>query len=1087
MSTSSIKPSDEGHIPFSFPRGKEDLPLTLFQKAVQAINEKKYDTAFDHLKTITVIPKEAKQEEISKVFSTLVIYEKKELASKLLDQLPEESIQLLLQGANVLIPTQEAGRLSLLLPSSLFDVFGVANAQTLAKLFRKPLQQNSALFLQKNKKLGTSFAAFALKKAFSLARFILEKIDLGQLAVFMNSRDEFGLSPLEYCPQMRKNEFEKIIEARRKEAFSYLNQRPSLETFEQCLALSSKEEELQQLKGFIQKISASTKEKGLSILKALFNEVEKYGPTIALKTKLSLALALSQDDLEAISKAHNLMKGVKKLVDEKSQAALQACQEKQQERIMTAYLKSHPLSYHGSERLFSLPLCDKEVNKLITQMQGSQDETLKNIAIRYDVLQQDWNIKLEWRIPLLYVILSTAAFIERQIFAVNAIKEGVWKRRETGLKRGLQIWKNEKGEVRVAILAKKRAEQKYGEGTYKIVTKTMIVSQDRLTKPRLGARSFTKVRADSEDIKGTIQEFELMRELVSFPGAENLIVQVHAIAKYELNLIKENKLVKKEKASAILEACEGDGYALQRELRQSLKSKFVHDFRKIVLHLTQSIAILHANQIFHNDLKPNNLLFLREEDELQLKVVDFGLTQSIKGLTALQANKLWNTTGSQKAAHGYYGSGWWTAPEFFEKEIQTFPKDFDKIEDFAVGYILYELFFGEPPPWKKDVAESYASCQSWLRDKTRQRRYYRKSVEESITQTVEAAAKQLLKKFIDKDTLFTGPEASLLIMAQLMRFDPKDRWSCKQAFDCWQTLEAQGRIVDVTVEKFQDFTGSLAGQQGTDSITRAAEYFAPPIDIDPKAMKDFREAIGGKHYSRAYQIYHQKKLTITSLLPQFFQKDPFGIFNWAETHKSEHEELYVSIKQTINDTTFHAAWQNVIAEQLDKSFHYPRLLSVLREATDQNLAKIFAPLAVKGIAPSFLRYAVENDPRVAQAIIDLLDEQKVAALVAEKDEKGKFLIDYCPKKNREDFQAFLSKKLQRKEAPVRGEEVALPSAVPMEVEPPVAKAEKKRKITEVAPTKEEGLEAKKLKPSLLQQGADAVTIAAKNVFKFFGY
>ena len=46
--------------------------------------------------------------------------------------------------------------------------------------------------------------------------------------------------------------------------------------------------------------------------------------------------------------------------------------------------------------------------------------------------------------------------------------------------------------------------------------------------------------------------------------------------------------------------------------------------------LFSAIAYIHHQGVMHRDLKPENILFLNNEDDTDIKIIDFGLSKKLK-------------------------------------------------------------------------------------------------------------------------------------------------------------------------------------------------------------------------------------------------------------------------------------------------------------------------------------------------------------------------------------------------------------------------------------------------------------------------
>ncbi len=102
-----------------------------------------------------------------------------------------------------------------------------------------------------------------------------------------------------------------------------------------------------------------------------------------------------------------------------------------------------------------------------------------------------------------------------------------------------------------------------------------------------------------------------------------------------------------------------------------------------------ALAAAHARGMVHRDVKPHNILLLRQEEEVLAKVADFGIART-RGVAGL-------TTGS-----GVLGSAHYLSPE----QAQSRPLD-GRSDLYSLGVVLYEALTGEVP-FKGDVPVAVA-------------------------------------------------------------------------------------------------------------------------------------------------------------------------------------------------------------------------------------------------------------------------------------------------------------------------------------------------------------------------------------------
>ncbi|KAK8875654.1 serine/threonine protein kinase [Tritrichomonas musculus] len=97
--------------------------------------------------------------------------------------------------------------------------------------------------------------------------------------------------------------------------------------------------------------------------------------------------------------------------------------------------------------------------------------------------------------------------------------------------------------------------------------------------------------------------------------------------------------------------------------------------RNVAAQLVSSLAHLHSLHIIHRDMKPQNILIAEHG---ALKICDFGFARALSNTTLVLTS--------------IKGTPLYMAPEL----VQEQPYD-EKVDVWALGVILYELYYGKPP------------------------------------------------------------------------------------------------------------------------------------------------------------------------------------------------------------------------------------------------------------------------------------------------------------------------------------------------------------------------------------------------------
>ena len=114
---------------------------------------------------------------------------------------------------------------------------------------------------------------------------------------------------------------------------------------------------------------------------------------------------------------------------------------------------------------------------------------------------------------------------------------------------------------------------------------------------------------------------------------------------------------------------------------------------KIFKKIIQAIAYLHSNGICHRNLKPDNILFLSEKNDSDIKLINFSLSKiysfgkykNDKNLEIEEEKE--NKTRMNKLV----GNAYFISPEMINGNYN------EKCDIWSAGIILYFLLSGEPP------------------------------------------------------------------------------------------------------------------------------------------------------------------------------------------------------------------------------------------------------------------------------------------------------------------------------------------------------------------------------------------------------
>jgi serine/threonine-protein kinase len=108
---------------------------------------------------------------------------------------------------------------------------------------------------------------------------------------------------------------------------------------------------------------------------------------------------------------------------------------------------------------------------------------------------------------------------------------------------------------------------------------------------------------------------------------------------------------------------------------------------RITLQAASALAAAHAKGIVHRDIKPENLFLLRRKDQDFVKVVDFGISKSLRGSDEAEEQPRLTQTGM------VLGTPLYMSPEQARGDDELDAR----VDIYALGVIMYEAATGRVP------------------------------------------------------------------------------------------------------------------------------------------------------------------------------------------------------------------------------------------------------------------------------------------------------------------------------------------------------------------------------------------------------
>lgn len=110
-----------------------------------------------------------------------------------------------------------------------------------------------------------------------------------------------------------------------------------------------------------------------------------------------------------------------------------------------------------------------------------------------------------------------------------------------------------------------------------------------------------------------------------------------------------------------------------------------------------AVNYCHEQNIVHRDLKPENIIFINEQSDSKLKVIDFGTSRKFDS-----TKKMTKRLGTVKKKKFIHNQPYYIAPEVLSHQYN------EKCDVWSCGVILYILLCGYPPftgRSEKDILE----------------------------------------------------------------------------------------------------------------------------------------------------------------------------------------------------------------------------------------------------------------------------------------------------------------------------------------------------------------------------------------------
>ncbi|GLU12529.1 hypothetical protein SLE2022_292020 [Rubroshorea leprosula] len=204
-----------------------------------------------------------------------------------------------------------------------------------------------------------------------------------------------------------------------------------------------------------------------------------------------------------------------------------------------------------------------------------------------------------------------------------------------------------------------------------------ITIGDFVLKSKLGESSFSAVwKAERRSIGEEVAVKQVFLSKLNKHLANCLDCEIKFLSSVKHpNIIRLLDVFQTENCMImVLEFCAGGNLASYIQCHGRVQERIAQRF---IQQLGAGLEVLHTHHIIHRDLKPENILLSGSEDDLVLKIADFGLSSISHPGTYIET-----VCGS---------------PLYMAPEVLQFQRYDEKVDMWSVGAILFQLLNGYPP------------------------------------------------------------------------------------------------------------------------------------------------------------------------------------------------------------------------------------------------------------------------------------------------------------------------------------------------------------------------------------------------------
>jgi serine/threonine protein kinase len=222
-------------------------------------------------------------------------------------------------------------------------------------------------------------------------------------------------------------------------------------------------------------------------------------------------------------------------------------------------------------------------------------------------------------------------------------------------------------------------------------------------KKKIGNGAYgTIIHAIHEDTKQEVIIKHLSIKNIEAKLYEQFLSELRISKKLQhKNIVSYIESYKNEESLVLIyEYCNGN--SLRDYMKEIIRIKDINEreikIKNIAQQLKNALQELYIKNIIHRDLKPDNILFNIENDEMILKLADFGFSR------LFDVDQI-DAFGNAPLITTICGTPIYMAPELLLKETYNIKADL-----WSVGVILYEMMYGYVPFYNATSIKELRNC-----------------------------------------------------------------------------------------------------------------------------------------------------------------------------------------------------------------------------------------------------------------------------------------------------------------------------------------------------------------------------------------